>query len=77
MKLKSDTCQVLVSNLSIRNDQYRKKTLDVNQQEKVLSREKNINIIEPGNTMTVSHLNLKDNEILAEMFTEAVSTILH
>lgn len=76
-EIKSDTCQVLVSNLSIRNDQYREKTLEVNQQEKVLSCEKNINIIDHGNTMTVSHLNLKDNEILAEMFTEAVSTILH
>ena len=70
LKLKSDTCQVSVSNLTTRNDQYRKKALEVNQHLKVLCREKN-NIIDHGNTITIRHLNgsklhlnLKGNKIL-------------
>ena len=84
LKLKSDTCQVSVSKLTTRNDQYRKKTFDVNQHLKVLCREKNINIIDHGNTITIRHLNgsrlhlnLKGNKIFTEKFTEAVSNILH
>ena len=63
LKLKSNTfsfsfqCQISVSNLTTRNDQYRKKTLEVNQHLKVLCREKNMNIIDHGNTITISHLN--------------------
>ena len=84
LKLKSDTCQVSVSNLTTRNDQYRKKALEVNQHLKVLCREKNINIIDHGNTITIRHLNgsrlhlnLKGNKFFTEKFTEAVSNILH
>ena len=40
LKLKSDTCRVLVSNLTKPNDKYRKKALGVNQYLKVLYREK-------------------------------------
>ena len=83
-KLKSGTCQVSGSNLTIRNDQYRKKALEVNQHLKVLCREKNINIIDHGNTITIRHLNgsrlhlsLKGNKIFTEKFTKAVSNILH
>ena len=84
LKLKSDTCQVLVSNLTTRNDQYRKKELEVNQHLKVLCREKNINIIDHRNTITIRHLNgsrlhlnLKSNKVFTEKFTVAVSDILH
>ena len=35
---------------------------------KVLCREKNINIIDHGNTTTVRHLNLKGNKVLTEKF---------
>ena len=71
LQLKSDTCQVSVSNLTTRNDQYRKKALEVNQHLKVLCCEKNINIINHGNTISVHHLNgsklhlnLKGNKVL-------------
>ena len=71
LKLKSDTCQVSFSNLTARKDQYRKNALEVNQNLKVLCRQKNINIIDYGNTITVRHLNgsklhlnLKGNKIL-------------
>ena len=84
LKLKSDTCQVSVSNLTAGNDQYRKKTLEVNQHLKVLCREKNISIFDHGDTITIRHLNgsrlhlnLKGNKIFTEKFTEAVSNILH
>ena len=84
LKLKSDTCQILVSNLATRNDQHCKKALEGNQPLKVLYREKNINIIGHGNTITVRHLNcskvhlyLKDNKVLTKKFKEAVSNILH
>ena len=84
LKLESDACQVSVSNVTTRNDQHREKALEVNQHLKVLCREKNINVIDNGNTITVRHLNgsklhlnLKDKKILTEKFTEAASTILH
>ena len=84
LKLKSGTCQILVSNLATRNDQHCKKALEGNQPLKVLYREKNINIIGHGNTITVRHLNcskvhlyLKDNKVLTKKFKEAVSNILH
>ena len=52
---------------------------------KVLCREKNINVIDHGNTINIRrdlngsrlHLNLKGNKIFNEKFTEAVSNILH
>ena len=72
------------SNLTTRKDQYRKKALEVNQDLRVLCRQKNINIIDYGNTITVRHLNgsklhlnLKGNKVLTEKFTEAVSNKLH
>ena len=84
LKLKSGTCQILVSNLATRNDQHCKKALEGNQPLKVLYREKNINIIGHGNTITVRHLNcskvhlyLKNNKVLTKKFKEAVSNILH
>ena len=84
LKLISDTCQILVSNLATRNDQHCKKASEGNQPLKVLYREKNINIIGHGNTITVRHLNcskvhlyLKDNKVLTKKFKEAVSNILH
>ena len=84
LQLKSDTCQVSVSNLTTRNDQYRKKALEVNQHLKVLCCEKNINIINHGNTISDHHLNgsklhlnLKDNKVLTEKLTEAVSNSLY
>ena len=50
---------------------------------KVLCREKNINIIDHVKNITVRHqnrpklhLDLKDNKVLTETFTEAVSNIL-
>ena len=84
LKLKSDTCQVSVSNLATRNDQHHNKASEVNQHFKALCREKNINIIDHGNIVTVCHLhglrlhlNLKGNKVFTEKFTEAVSNILH
>ena len=83
LKLKSDTCQVSVSNLTTRNDQYRKKALEVNQHLKVLCHKENINI-DHGNTITVRHLNgpklllnLIGNKVLTEKFTDTVSNVLH
>ena len=67
LKLKSSICQVSISNLT--------KALEVYQHLTVLCHEKNINIINHGNTNTVRHLNgsklhlnLKDKKV--EKFTE-------
>ena len=83
-EVKPDNCQVLVSKVTTRNDQYCKKVLEVNQNLNDLCHKKNISIIGCGNSTTdrhlndsKSHLNLKGNKVLTETFTEAVSNILH
>ena len=57
LKLKSDICQVSILNLTTRNIQYRKTALEVNHHLKVLCLEKNINIVDHGNIITIRHLN--------------------
>ena len=69
LKLKSGIYQVSISNLT--------KVLEINQHLTALCHEKNINIIDHGNTNTVRHLNgsklhlnLKGKNDLTEKFTE-------
>ena len=82
--MKLGNCQALVSKVTTRNDQYRKKALEVNQNLNNLRHKKNISIIDCGNATTdrhlndsKSHLNLKGNKVLTETFTEAISNVLH
>ena len=55
--LKSDACYVLVSSITMRNDQHRKKAAEVNTILKELSKEKKLYYINLEKKITVKHLN--------------------
>ena len=50
LKLKSETCQISISNLATRNGQYCRKALKLNKHLKVMCRKNNVNIIDYRNT---------------------------
>ena len=55
--LKTDTCNVSISNITIRDDQYKKKASEVNKSLKELCKKYNFNLIIHDNTITIKHLN--------------------
>ena len=86
--LKSDTCDVLVSSITVRNDQHRKKVAEVNIVLKELCKEKNLHyhekkIIVKHLNGSKLHLNKKGISIISNTFVESISmalqwrTILH
>ena len=77
--LKSNSCSVAISNITVRNDRYRKKVVQVNRHLKTLCIEKNFELISHENIITEKHLNgskLHLNKtgtvILSNTFTEAI-----
>ena len=79
--LKSDTCDVLVSSITVRNDQHRKKVAQVNIVLKELYKEKNLYYINHEKRITVKllngsklHLNKKGTSILSNTFVELYLT---
>ena len=81
--LKSDTCDVLVSSITVRNDQHRKKVAEVNIVLKELCKEKNLYNIKHDKKITIKHLNgsklllnKKGTSILWNTFVESISNAL-
>ena len=81
IKLKRN-CDVLISGITARNNQYQKKAADVNRQLKEKCREKKLHFLDHGNTITVRHLNAskfylnkRGTQVLSNVFAEAISNI--
>ena len=78
--LKSNSCSVAISNITVRNDRYRKKVVQVNRHLKTLCIERNFELISNENIITEKHLNAsklhlnkRGTVILSNIFTEAIS----
>ena len=83
LKLKTNSCDVSISNIIARNDQYRKKASAVNHKLKDLCKEKNLHYIDHSSSINTRHLNgsklhlhIKGRKILFSNFVEAISNIL-
>ena len=81
--LKSDTCDVLLSSIIVRNDQQRKKVAEVNIVLKKLRKEKNLYYTNHDKKITVKHLNgsklhlnKKGTSILSNTFVGSISNAL-
>ena len=81
IKLKRN-CDVSISSITARNDQYQKKAADVNRELKEKCREKKLQFLDYGNTITVRnlnasklHLNKRGTQVLCNVFAEAISNI--
>ena len=81
--LKSDTGDILVSSITVRNDRYRKKVAEVNIVLKELCKEKNLYYINHDKKVTVKHLNgsklhlnKKGTSILSNTFVESISNAM-
>ena len=75
-------CDVSISSITARNDQYQRKAADVNRVLKEKCREKKLQFLDHGNTITVRHLNAsklhlnkRGTQILSNVFAEAISNI--
>ena len=82
--LKSNSCSVAISNITVRNDRYRKKVVQVNRHLKTLCIERNFELITPDNITTEKHLNgsklhlnKRGTVILSNTFTEAISNSIY
>ena len=78
------TCDVSISSITARNDKYLRKAADINKNLKDRCREKNLNFINHGNTITVRHLNAsklhlnkRGTQVLSNQFAEAISNIIN
>ena len=78
--LKSDSCSVAISSITVRNDKHRNKVAQVNRSLKRLFQENNFELINHEHTVTGRHLNgsrlhlnKRDTAILFNNFTEAIS----
>ena len=81
IKLKRN-CDFSISSITARNDQYQRKAADVNRVLKEKCREKKLQFLDHGNTITVRHLNAsklhlnkRGTQILSNVFAEAISNI--
>ena len=82
--LKSNSCSVAISNITVRNDRYRKKVVQVNRHLKTLCIERNFELITHDNIITEKHLNgsklhlnKRGTVILSNTFTEAISNSIY
>ena len=78
--LKSDSCRVAISSITMRNNKHRNKVAQVNQSLKRLCQENHFELINHENTITERHLsgsklhlNKRGTTILFNNFTEAIS----
>ena len=78
--LKSNSCKVAISNITVRNDRYRKKVAQVNRHLKTLCIERDFELFSYESIITEKHLNrskLHINKrvtaILSNAFTETIS----
>ena len=79
-------CDVSISGITARNDQYERKAIDVNRRLKEKRREKNLQFLNHGNIIPARHLNAsrlylnkRGTQVLSNEFTEAISDsiVLH
>ena len=82
--IKSNSCSVAMSNITVRNDSYRKKVVQVNRHLKTLCTERNFELISYENIITEKHLNgsklhlnKRGTVILSNTFTEAISNYIY
>ena len=66
VKLKRN-CDVSISSITARNDQYQKKTADVNRVLKEKCQEKKTQFLDHGNTITERHLNASKLHLIREV----------
>ena len=83
LKLKTNSCDVSISNIVARNDQYRKKASAVNHKLKDSCKEKSLHYIDHSNSISARHLNgselhlnIKGTKILFSNLVGAISNIL-
>ena len=81
IKLKRN-CDVSISSITARNDQYQKKAADVNRELKEKCRENKLQFLDHSNTITVRHLNASElhlskggTQVLSNVFAEVISNI--
>ena len=82
--LKSNSCSVAISNITARNDRYRKNVVQVNRYLKTLCIERNFELITHGNIITEKHLNrsklhlnTRGTVILFNTFRDAISNSIY
>ena len=82
--LKSNSCSVAISNITVGNDRYRKKVVQINRHLKTLCIERNFELISNENIITEKHsngsklhLNKRGTIILSNTFTEAISNSIY
>ena len=82
--LKSNSCSVAISSITVRNDRHRKKVAQVNRHLKTLCIERNFELISHENVITEKHLNVsklhlnkRGTAILSKTFTEAISNSIY
>ena len=57
LSVKSNSCDVTLSNITVRNDGHQRKVVETNRHLKELCKENNICLIQHGETITTRHLN--------------------
>ena len=82
--LKSNSCSEAISNITVTNDRYWKKVVQVNRHLETLCIERNFELITHDNIMTEKHLNgsklhlnKRGSVILSTTFTEAISNYIY
>ena len=82
-ELKTKSCDVSISSITARNDQYREKAIEVNKELNNLCLENNSYPIDNGSTINTRHVHgsklhvtKKGTRILFNSFKEAISNIL-
>lgn len=83
IKLKR-SCNVSISGITAKTDQYQSKAADINQKLKEKCREKNLQFLNHGNTIMEWHLNAsklhinkKGTQVLSNGFAKAISNIIN
>ena len=81
---KSNLCSVAISNITVRNDRYRKKVAQVNRHLKTLCIERNFELVSHENIITEKHLNgtklhlnKRGTTILFNTFVEVISNSIY
>ena len=82
--LKSNSCSVAISNITVRNDRYQKRVVQVNRHLKILCIKRNFELITHDNIITEKHLNgsklhlnKRGTVTLSNTFTEAVRNSIY
>ena len=84
LSIKSSSCDVTLSDITVRNDGHQRKVVETNRHLKKLCKENNIFLIQHDKTIATRHLNgsklhlnKSGTEILSNAFIESISNIVH